>query len=181
MDHTIYYKIHDGVCFVTCTEASYQKKMAFSFIDEIITGFQEELKKSFGASEAIDYRSKIETIERPYFFIKFERYIKKIRQSYLNPSLDMLELNKELEDVKHIVKQNIESILERESTLVEMEGMATNLRDNSKMFEGKAKHLKWSMWLRKNAIFIVIFVIVLVVIYFYFLYSVLLCILRLFI
>jgi len=62
------------------------------------------LKKSFGASEAIDYRSKIETIERPYFFIKFERYIKKIRQSYMNPSMDMLELNKELDDVKHIVK-----------------------------------------------------------------------------
>ena len=85
----------------------------------------------------------------------------------MNPSMDMLELNKELDDVKHIVKQNIESILERESTLVEMEGMATNLRDNSMMFEGKAKKLKWSMWLRKNAIYIVIAVILLVVIYFY--------------
>jgi hypothetical protein len=30
----------------------------------------------------------------------------------------MLELNKELEDVKHIVKENIEAILEREGTLV---------------------------------------------------------------
>jgi hypothetical protein len=29
----------------------------------------------------------------------------------------MIELNKELEDVKHIVKENIEAILERENTL----------------------------------------------------------------
>lgn len=86
LGHTFYYKIVDGVCFLTCTESKFQKKLALAFLDEIIGAFQEELKKKWGTGESVDIRSKIETIERPYSFLPFDRIIRKIRQQYLSPT-----------------------------------------------------------------------------------------------
>lgn len=77
LKHTFYYKIVDGVCFLTCCEANYPKKLSMAFLDEIINGFQEELKKTFGSGGSVDIRSRIETIERPYYFLKFDRFVKK--------------------------------------------------------------------------------------------------------
>ena len=89
LNHTFYYKIVDGVAFLTCTESKFPKKLALYFLDEIIAAFQEELKKKWGSGESVDFRSKIETIERPYAFLNFDRIIKKVRQQYLSPTQDM--------------------------------------------------------------------------------------------
>lgn len=45
LNHTFYYKILDGICYLTCVESKYPKKLAMAFIEEIIAGFQEEIKK----------------------------------------------------------------------------------------------------------------------------------------
>lgn len=149
LGHTFYYKIVDGVVFLTCAESGYSKKLAFAFLDEVIGGFQEELKKTFGTGESVNYRSKVETIERPYFFLKFDRFIKKKRLQYMNPSRDMMELHQELEEVKNIMKQNIDILLERDKTLGEIEDMSGKLSSESKLFADKAHKLNFSMWLRK--------------------------------
>jgi vesicle transport protein SEC22 len=154
LNHTFYYKILDGVCYLTCTEAKYPKKLAMAFLEEIITGFQEEMKKLWGTGESVDIRSKIETIERPYFFIKFDRFIKKKRLAYLSPSQDMIDVQKELEDVKNMMRQNINTLLERDKTLNEIGDMAGKLKIDSANFAAKAKRLNFSMWLRKYGVFV---------------------------
>lgn len=165
LNHTFYYKIVDGVCFLTCAELKYPRKLALAFLDEIIAGFQEELKKQWGSGESVDFRSKIETIERPYFFLKFDRFIKKKRQQYLSPNSDMIDVQRELEDVKTIMKQNIDTLLERDITLVDIQNMAHKLKDDSKKFADKSKTLNLSMWLRKYGLFIALFVIIVVGLY----------------
>lgn len=168
LGHTFYYKTVDGVVFLTCAESSYSKKLAFAFLDEIIAGFQEELKKTFGSGESVNYRSKVETIERPYFFLKFDRFIKKRRTQYLNPSRDMLELHQELEEVKSILKQNIDVLLERDKTLGEIENMSGRLNEDSKLFEDKARSLNFSMWLRKWGLCLAILLVLGVGVYYRF-------------
>lgn len=148
LHHTFYYKIIDGVCYLTCAEAKYPKKLAMAFLEELIAGFQEEMKKTWGTGESVDIRSKIDTIERPYFFIKFDRFIKKKRQVYLSPSQDMMEAHKELEDVKNMLRQNINTLLERDRTLGEIGTMAEKLKLNSADFAKQAKKLNFAMWLR---------------------------------
>lgn len=64
------YIIEDGVTFLTVCGSSYPKKLAFSFLEDIRAAFQEELQTAFG-THAVDYRSIIETIEKPYYFVKF--------------------------------------------------------------------------------------------------------------
>lgn len=41
LKHVLYYKIYEGVCFLTCAETNYPRNLAFGFLDEIINGFQE--------------------------------------------------------------------------------------------------------------------------------------------
>ena len=86
------------------TDGSYPKKLAFAFLEDIsrlfngelllamfnqcyeidtpilltylfIIPFLEELKREFGTQVGVDYRSQIECIDKPYYFIKFERQI----------------------------------------------------------------------------------------------------------
>lgn len=159
--HTFYYKVVDGICYLTCTESKYPRKLAMAFLDELISEFQQELKKTWGSGESVDVRSKIETIERPYFFIKFDRIIKKKRQAYLSPSQDMLEAQKELEEVKNMMRVNINNLLERERTLNEIGDMAGKLKTDSGNFANKAKKLNYAMWLRKNGLIIAVILFVL--------------------
>jgi vesicle transport protein SEC22 len=158
--HTYYYKTLDGICYLTCTESKYPRKLALSFLDEIIAEFQQELKKTWGSGESVDLRSKIETIERPYFFIKFDRFIKKKRQIYLSPSQDMLEAKQELDEVKTILRQNINSLLEREKSLSEIGDMAGKLKSDSAGFASKAKRLNFSMWLRTYGLPLAVLVLI---------------------
>ena len=53
----------------------------------------------------MDYRSKIETIDRPYFFIRFDRFIKKKKQEYqdVRSKQNMERLQEELIDVQNIM------------------------------------------------------------------------------
>jgi len=76
--------MHDGVIYMALCERNYPVKLANSYLEELRSGFQEvkvicsstltneikELKSHYG-TQSIDYRSKIETIEEPYHFLKF--------------------------------------------------------------------------------------------------------------
>ncbi|OMJ83287.1 hypothetical protein SteCoe_15811 [Stentor coeruleus] len=168
LNHTFYYKIVDGICYLTCSEAKYPKKLAMAFLEEIITGFQEEMKKTWGSGESVDFRSRIETIERPYFFIKFDRFIKKKRLTYLSPSQDMLEAQKELEDVKNMMRQNINTLLEREKTINEIGSMAGKLKTDSELFATKSKKLNFAMWLRKYGLMIAVLLFIIIALYYKF-------------
>jgi vesicle transport protein SEC22 len=168
LNHTFYYKIVDGICYLTCSEAKYPKKLAMAFLEEIITGFQEEMKKTWGSGESVDFRSRIETIERPYFFIKFDRFIKKKRLTYLSPSQDMLEAQKELEDVKNMMRQNINTLLERERTINEIGSMAGKLKTDSELFATKSKKLNFAMWLRKYGLMIAVLLFIIIALYYKF-------------
>lgn len=151
--HAFFYKVEDGIAFLTCAEANFPKAQAFGFLDAIIAEFQEELKKTFGSGGSVDYRSKLETIDRPYFFLKFERQIKKRKQEFMNPE-HMSDVSRELEETKHIMRQNIDSLLDRDRTLAKMEDVAGRLRDDSKLFAIRAKKLGLSLWLRQNALWL---------------------------
>jgi len=151
--HAFFYKVDEGVAFLTCADSNFPKAQAFAFLEAIIAEFQEELKKTFGSGGSVDYRSKLETIERPYFFLKFERQIKKRRAEFMNPE-HMSDVSRELEEAKHIMRQNLDTLLDRERTLVRMEEDAGRLREDSKLFADRAKKLNLSLWLRKNAMWL---------------------------
>ncbi|KAF7236287.1 Vesicle-trafficking protein SEC22b-B [Varanus komodoensis] len=56
---TFHYLISQGICYLTLCEASYSKKLAFSFLEELQAEFWEL------------YGKKVSSVSRPYAFIEF--------------------------------------------------------------------------------------------------------------
>ena len=68
-----HYTITNDIIFLTLTEKSYPKRLAFLYLDEIHEGFAAELERDHGG----DWRNKVATAARPYQFIKFDKFIQR--------------------------------------------------------------------------------------------------------
>ena len=141
--------------------------MAFHFLVEIDEGFTEELKNQFG-TQSVSYYSKLETIDRANYFLKFEKFIKKKRNEYLDVdnNNNIERLNKEISDVHQIMKENINLFMDRERNINSMYNLSESIKDNSGKFEKTAKQTKLRMLWAKYSIFIIIFAIILFIIVF---------------
>ena len=60
--------------FLAIADKRYTQKLAFVFLSEVSTAFDEELKNTYGSTSNIDYSSKIETIDNHYAFLKFGKF-----------------------------------------------------------------------------------------------------------
>ena len=115
-------------------ERNYPQKLAFLFLKDISDSFQDELRNSYGTSGGIDYLSKIETIENSYSFLKFEKTVTKKRKEFRDSSAkeNIDRLNQELMDIKNIMHENFDMILNRDKNLNKISQMSSELKDNSK-------------------------------------------------
>merc|ERR1719230_1593204 len=149
-DFIFHYKMEDGVCYMALFDTSYPKNLAFAFLEEIHRLFQEELKREFGTG-SVDYRSHIETIEKPYYFIKFDRQITKKKAKYRDPSSSKAlgRLNENLTEVSSIMRQNIDEILQRGENLEEVGKKASSLKYASKEFKGMTRTLALQTMVQK--------------------------------
>ncbi|ETW20524.1 hypothetical protein PFFVO_00576 [Plasmodium falciparum Vietnam Oak-Knoll (FVO)] len=101
-------------------------------------------------THSIDYRSIIETIEKPYSFIKFDRKITKIKQEYKDPrsNIAIKKLNESLNEVSSIMKKNIDDILMRGENLEDVGRKAFNLKYESEKFKkvSRVLNLKYALY-----------------------------------
>merc|ERR1719230_1354467 len=166
-DFIFHYKMEDGVCYMALFDTSYPKNLAFAFLEEIHRLFQEELKREFGTG-SVDYRSHIETIEKPYYFIKFDRQITKKKAEYKDPSSSkaLTRLNENLTEVSSIMRQNIDDILHRGDSLDSMSDKARDLRDTSKQFKDTTRMLSFNVLLQKYGVWAVIGLVIILVLWF---------------
>merc|ERR1711924_78186 len=166
--YIFHYITKDGVCYLALFDAGYPKNLAFSFLEEIHKLFQEDLKREFGSSGSVDYRSHIETIEKPYYFIKFDRQITKKKNEYKDPnsSKALNRLNDNLTEVSSIMRQNIDEILHRGDNLDTISDKARDLRDTSKQFKDTTRMLSFMTAIQKFALPAVIGLVVLLILWF---------------
>ncbi|XP_024540394.1 25.3 kDa vesicle transport protein isoform X1 [Selaginella moellendorffii] len=96
-----HYLIEGRVCYLTLCDRSYPKKLAFQYL--------EELQREF---ERLNH-SQIETVARPYAFVKFDIFIQKTRKLYLDTRTqrNLSRLNDELYEVQQIMTRNIQEVL----------------------------------------------------------------------
>merc|ERR1719160_569610 len=166
-DFIFHYITKEGVCYLALFDKGYPKNLAFAFLEDIHKLFQEDLKREFG-SGSVDYRSHIETIEKPYYFIKFDRQITKKKAEYRDPnsSKALSRLNENLTEVSSIMRQNIDEILQRGDSLDSISDKARDLRDTSKQFKDTTRMLSFMTALQKYGVPAVIGLVILLVIWF---------------
>jgi vesicle transport protein SEC22 len=162
-----HYLIQENTVYLTCTEQSYPKRLAFLYLEEIADVFLEYLTSKHGSN----YRSTIETTARPYAFIQADPIIQRKQREFVDPksSMNATKLNQDLSDIHSIMRQNINQVLDRGEKLEAVGQISNNLMSESKKFKWGAKKLNW--WAKVNAYapIAAISVFVLVVLYMKFL------------
>jgi vesicle transport protein SEC22 len=126
----------------------------------------EELKRHYGTG-SVDYRSQIETIQKPYFFITFDRTVQRKRAEFRDPnsSSAIAKLNEGLTEVNTIVRRSLEEMVARGDALEDVSGRATTLRDEAKKFEKSAKYLNWQAMVRKYGMIATVSFAILLILY----------------
>lgn len=163
--------IDKGIAYIALFPITYPKKLAFLFLNDISKLFNEELMIQYG-THSIDYQSIIETIEKPYSFIKFDRKITKVIQEYKDPrsNIAIKKLNDSLNEVSNIMKQNIDEILLRGENLEDVGRKAYNLKYESEKFKKASRmlNLRHSMYQYAIlfAVFFIFFLIIVFKVYF---------------
>ena len=93
--------------------------------------------------------------------MKFERVINKKRKEYKDASTkeNINKLNQELVDVKNIMTQSFEMLLNRDKNLNKLTELGKNLSEDSAKMKKEAKNLKMAYYLKKYMTYIVVFLI----------------------
>ncbi|KAK5859467.1 hypothetical protein PBY51_021022 [Eleginops maclovinus] len=130
-DMNFHYLIAEGVCYLFLCDASFPKRMAFAYLEELHTEFYDQ------------YGKKVTIVTRPYSFIEFDTYIQKTKRSYVDGRArrNFSSINTELQDVQRIMVANIEEVLQRGECLSALDTKASNLSSLSKKYRSDAKYL----------------------------------------
>lgn len=161
-----HYIIEDGVCFLTVCEKNYSKKLAFSFLEEIHRAFIDELRKEFGQQPGKNYQSHIETVDKPYYFIKFDRVIQAKKAEYLDPKSSKLsKLNDGLTEVSNIMKKNIDEMMASGERIESVGLKGQMLVEKSALFAKNSRMLSLQALAKKYGLVAVVVFITCFVVY----------------
>lgn len=158
--------IDNGICYLTLTEKSYPKRLAFLFLEEISREFEADLKAEHGD----EWLRTVETVGRQYAFIKFDRVIQKKRRDYADPnsSANMKKLNDDLQSIHNIMRKTIDDVLDRGNKLDDVSAMSKNLANESKKYNWGAKQLSLLALYKQYAPIAVVAVLALLILFFKF-------------
>ncbi|KAK9856776.1 hypothetical protein WJX84_011765 [Apatococcus fuscideae] len=136
---TFHYIIENNVCYLTLAEKAYPKKLAFQYLEEL----QKEFSRLYG--------SQIDTVARPYAFIKFDTFIQKTKKLYADTRTqrNIDRLNADISEVHSIMTRNIQEVLGHGERLDRMAQMSSSLAQESKQYLSKSKDLHRQALIRK--------------------------------
>nr|CAB3265932.1 vesicle-trafficking protein SEC22b [Phallusia mammillata] len=148
-----HYLIDQNICYLVLCEASFSKKLAFSYLEELSSEF------------FVQYGNRVDSVARPYAFIEFDTYMQKTKKTYTDTRArrNLSLVSSELQDVQRIMVSNIDDVLQRGVALSELGDKASNLASLSKKYKQDAHYLN----LRSSYAKIAAIVIVLVVAFLY--------------
>ncbi|XP_068593840.1 vesicle-trafficking protein SEC22b-A [Cebidichthys violaceus] len=158
-DMNFHYLIAQGVCYLFLCEASFPKKMAFAYLEDLHSEFNDQ------------YGKKVTAVTRPYSFIEFDTYIQKTKKSFIDSRArrNFGSINTELQDVQRIMVANIEEVLQRGESLTALDTKASNLSTLSKKYRSDAKYLNTRSTYAKVAAVSVFFITLVIYVRFWWL------------
>jgi len=156
--HYFHYDVTDGLVFLCMAPETFGRRLPFAFLDDIKGRF----KSTYGTkgSTAVAYTMQSD----------FSRILQKQMDYFsLDSNADKItQLRAGLTEVKDIMVDSIEKVLERGESIEHLLGRTENLQANSVNFKRKSEDLKNAMWWRNvkiyGAIAFVVIVIILIIV-----------------
>jgi len=140
-DNVYYYMVRDSLCYLTMTESSYPKRMAFQYLDEVADAILSELVSEFKN----DWRTQVDQTARPFRFIHYDPIIQRKQRDYRDArnGAGGGKLQEDLSEIQTIMRKNIDEILNRGEKLDHVSNISSELQQKSKDFKWGAKKLTW--------------------------------------
>ena len=139
----IHFLCQDFIMYQVICERQFPKKLAKAFLTELRVLFIEEMESKFGSAN-VDLRSKVACIDEPYYFIRFDRIIKKKIISYkdVDSSENIEKMKSDLHNIYNTMSQNQELLLDRENTQHSMYTKASQIVSYNKVHSINYKNKK---------------------------------------
>ena len=153
-NHVFHYIVEEGITYL-CMADSQERRIPFAFLEDIKNRF----KYSYGdqGRTAIAFQMNED----------FGRELQKQMEYYnANPAADNINrVRQQLDEVKGVMVQNIEKVLERGEKIELLVDKTDKLNQQAFKFEKQSKRLKTAMWWKNCKMTIIITVVVLAIIY----------------
>ncbi|XP_031595894.1 vesicle-trafficking protein SEC22b-B-like [Oreochromis aureus] len=140
--------IAQGVCYLTLCEASFPKKMAFEYLEDLRKKFYDQ------------YGEEVPTVTRPYSFTEFGTRVQKEKKPAVSSTLrrTLANTKKELDDIQKIMAANIDEVLQRDSLC---DQKVSNLSSYTKEYRSNTKDVNTSPGYAK-AVAVAVFITLLI-------------------
>eukprot|EP00298_Acanthocystis_sp_HF-20_P021280 c27530_g1_i1.p1 GENE.c27530_g1_i1~~c27530_g1_i1.p1 ORF type:complete len:238 (+),score=72.62 c27530_g1_i1:37-714(+) len=145
--------IKDGITYLCLSLENFGRRRPFAFLEDITQRFVSSNGSAIQSAAQYAYQG------------SFGKVLKE-RINYYNtkPEADLItKVQTDIEDLKQVVVNNLEKVLERGEKLEVLEGKANNLNTQSNKFKKNATALKRHEWWKNCKLNIIIAIIVLVI------------------
>ena len=158
--YTFHYIVEGGICFLCMSDEPNKHRIPYAFLNDM----KEQFLKSYGTQmpqTAIAFSLNEE----------FSRVIKDRMEFYNSDAADLTVDNigavkSQIEDVKGVMVQNIEKVLERGEKIELLVDKTDRLNQQAYRFEASSRNLRRSMWWKRMRCYMFISTLAVVVIYF---------------
>lgn len=149
------------LAFIVFTDRSFTN-------NEIVQAYLSEIKTEFLHM----YKDQLNAQVMPYQFMQFESFIMKTSRVYsdsrVNKDSTVNVLQDQLMDVKHIMNQNINDMLNRGEDLNSLRDLSYTLKSQSSKYKKMAKKINWDLLLQQYGLYALIGGILMFIMYFLF-------------
>ncbi|KAL0242618.1 hypothetical protein GEMRC1_005181 [Eukaryota sp. GEM-RC1] len=153
--YEFHYIMNDNLCCLVCTDRSYPRALAFSYLEELQTQFDKQ------------YGPRVPTASRPYEFIAFDTTASTLQRQYMDSSssVNLDKAKKNLEDVRKIISKNIDDLVERGDRFEYLKTQTSALSMEAKRYKNKGRQAFRQLVMRQ---YVPLIVILLVIILYFF-------------
>mmetsp|Transcript_29717 Transcript_29717/g.91899 ORF Transcript_29717/g.91899 Transcript_29717/m.91899 type:complete len:227 (+) Transcript_29717:511-1191(+) len=161
--YSFHYVISDNCCYLALTHKAYPKRLIFQYLSEVASEFTAEVAADNGG----DWRTAVETVGRPYAFIKFDRTLQKKRREYADPrsASSQSRITSDIADIHNIMRKNIDEVLNRGERLDHLVDSTQQLKSEASKYKWGAKKFSLQVMWNQYAPFVALGGIVLFVVY----------------
>jgi len=148
--------VSDGISFICMAEEDFGRRVPFVFLEDVRQSFT--AKYGTQALHAAAYA----------FNEEFSRVLNQKMNYYnTNPQADTIgRVRKEISEVKNIMVENIELVLERGEKIDLLVDKTDSLQDETFRFRRQARRIKQEMWWRSMRMTILLIIVVFLGLYF---------------
>jgi len=148
--------IEDGLIYLCMAAQEFQRRICFAFLEDIKNQFLSKFVANWAKANSYGLDE------------EFKPVLKRQMEYYSNATNTdrILKVKKEIDEVKSIMVENIEKVLERGDKIELLVEKTETLSHESVVFKSKSKDLKRHMWWKNFKITLILILVAIAILYF---------------